>query len=61
MAGKKKKPSSFNVAKRLQRKLALQQGYYDGRFKEKTVPDKKKEQSRRGARHKFKLSDLEEK
>ena len=33
MARKKKKASSFNAAKTLQRKLALQQGYYDGRFR----------------------------
>ena len=60
MAGKKKKPSSLLVAQKLQRKLAMQQGYYDGRFKEKTVPDKKKDQSLRKSRHKFRLKDLEE-
>jgi hypothetical protein len=48
----KKKESSFNAAKRLQRKLAMQAGFYDGRFKEKVVKDKKKEQSRKWARKK---------
>jgi len=49
---KKKKQSSFDAAKRLQRKLAMQQGFYDGRFKEKVVKDKKKEQSKKMARQK---------
>jgi hypothetical protein len=30
------------VAKALQRKLAHQQGFYDGRFKTKKITDKKK-------------------
>jgi hypothetical protein len=53
MAKKKKKETSFDVAKRLQRKLAIQQGYYDGRFKSKTIPDKKKEENKRLARKKI--------
>ena len=52
MKKQKKKLTSLGVAKKLQRKLALQQGFYDGRFKEKTVKDKKKENSRRLARKK---------
>ncbi len=56
MARKKKKASSFNAAKTLQRKLALQQGYYDGRFKEKIIMDKKKEASKRLARRKVELN-----
>ena len=36
-------------------KLAMQQGFYDGRFKEKTVKDKKKENSRKLARKKVNL------
>jgi len=40
---KKKKKKSVTAAQALQRKLAKQQGFYDGRFKEKTVRDKKKE------------------
>jgi hypothetical protein len=59
MSRKKKQSSSFDVAKRLQRKLAIQQGFYDGRFKEKIVPDKKKKESRSMARRKFRPSDLE--
>lgn len=49
---KKKKTGSLLVAQKLQRKLAIQDGFYDGRFKEKTVPDKKKEASKRWARKK---------
>lgn len=56
MARKKKKASSFNAAKTLQRKLALQQGYYDGRFKEKIVKDKKKEESKKRARKKVNIN-----
>lgn len=52
MKKKKKHRTSFQVAKNLQRKLAIQQGFYDGRFKEKTVKDKKKEYSRKLARKK---------
>ena len=53
-----KKDSSFNAAKRLQRKLAMQAGFYDGRFKEKVVKDKKKEQKKKWARKK--TNDLKE-
>jgi hypothetical protein len=59
MAKKQKKASSLNAAKRLQRKLAMQQGYYDGRFKEKVVKDKKKEESRRKSRKKISRSEFE--
>ena len=52
MKKKKKKQSSLDIAKKLQRKLALQQGFYDGRFKEKTVKDKKKEWKKKLAREK---------
>jgi len=48
----KKKNTSFHAAKRLQRKLAMQSGFYDGRFKEKVVKDKKKEQKKKWARKK---------
>ena len=57
MARKKKKASSFNAAKTLQRKLALQQGYYDGRFKEKIVKDKKKEECKKRARKKVIINE----
>ena len=56
---KKKRESSFQAAKRLQRKLALQAGFYDGRFKERVVKDKKKEESRRRARKKVNLKEGE--
>ncbi len=55
MKKKKKHQTSFEVAKNLQRKLAIQQGFYDGRFKEKMVKDKKKERSRKLARKKVDL------
>ncbi|HRH65365.1 MAG TPA: hypothetical protein PLU53_03635 [Bacteroidia bacterium] len=48
---KKKKLNGNTVALRLQRKLAIQQGFYDGRFKEKTIRDKKKEARKRWARN----------
>ncbi|MBL0104794.1 MAG: hypothetical protein IPP51_14160 [Bacteroidetes bacterium] len=49
---KNKKESSLNIAKKLQRKMAIAEGYYDGRFKEKTIKDKKKEYKRTWARRK---------
>ena len=52
MKKKKKQQTSFDVAKNLQRKLAIQQGFYDGRFKEKIVKDKKKEYKKKLARKK---------
>ena len=55
----KKKQTSFNAAKRLQRKLAMQAGFYDGRFKEKVVKDKKKEQKKRWARRKVNLKNVD--
>lgn len=55
LAMKKDKNSSLNIALRLQRKLAIQAGFYDGRFKEKTVKDKKKEESKRKARKKVRI------
>ncbi len=39
---KKKK----NIEKTLNRKSAVEQGFYDGRFMEKIVPDKKKKKSK---------------
>jgi len=55
MKKKKKKETSFQVAKKLQRKLAMQEGFYDGRFKEKVVKDKKKEFNKRLSRKKVSL------
>lgn len=60
MSEKNKKNTSLGVAKKLQRKLAIQQGYYDGRFREKTVPDKKKEDSLKKARKKIRPNDLKD-
>lgn len=47
---KKKTKDTGAVARRLQRKLSMQQGFYDGRFRERTVKDKKKEAKRMWAR-----------
>lgn len=52
----KKKDSSLKAAKRLQRKLAMQAGFYDGRFKEKVIKDKKKEQKKKLARKRVNIS-----
>jgi hypothetical protein len=49
---RKKKQSSFETAKKLQRKLAKEQGFYDGRFRSRAVKDKKKEKKKRLARKK---------
>lgn len=52
----KKKYSSVQTIKNLQRKLALQAGFYDGRFREKKVTDKKKEENRKKARKKININ-----
>jgi hypothetical protein len=60
MKPKKKKSTALGVAKNLQRKLAIQQGFYDGRFNQKVVKDKKKEESKRKGRRKVNSKDWEE-
>ena len=57
MAKKKRKKKSVTAALALQRKLAKQQGFYDGRFKEKTVRDKKKEREKKLSRKKVNIND----
>jgi hypothetical protein len=52
---KKRKQTAFQTAKKLQRKLAMQQGFYDGRFRPKVVTDKKKEEEKKLARKKVDL------
>ncbi|REJ80830.1 MAG: hypothetical protein DWQ44_04830 [Bacteroidetes bacterium] len=54
---KKEKDDPDRLAKQLQRKLAKQQGYYDGRFMEKRIPDKKKERQKKLARKKVKQEE----
>jgi len=49
---KKKKSSGISLARRIQRKLAMAQGFYDGRFRTKKIVDKKKEASRKKSRNK---------
>lgn len=46
----------MQIAKELQRKLAKQQGFFDGRFKEKIIRNKKKEFNKSLARKKIDLS-----
>jgi hypothetical protein len=60
MKTKKKKNTFLGVAKNLQRKLAIQQGFYDGRFSPKVVKDKKKEESKRLARRRVNSKEWEE-
>ena len=57
MGKKKKKKKSVTAAQALQRRLAKQQGFYDGRFKEKMVRDKKKEWKKKLSRKKIKLNE----
>ena len=57
MSKKKKKHNSFNAAKKLQRKLAIAEGFYDGRFKQRVIKDKKKEAKKRWARGKREEAD----
>ncbi len=52
-----KNQKAIDVAKKLQRKIAIQQGYYDGRYREKIIPDKKKEAKRKWARKNEKAED----
>lgn len=40
----------MNLAKKIQRKLAIQAGFYDGRFRVRKIKDKKKEASKKWAR-----------
>ena len=58
MGKKKQKKKSVTVAQALQRTLAKQQGFYDGRFKEKTVRDKKKEWKKMLSRKKVNINEL---
>jgi hypothetical protein len=54
---KKKKNSSATAARSLQRRIAKLQGFYDGRFRSRTVLNKKKEASRKLARKKMNLPE----
>ena len=36
-----------NIEKAAQRKLAIEAGFYDGRFKSKVIPNKKKKEEKR--------------
>lgn len=59
MSKKKKKKQSVVIALKLQRKLALQQGFYDGRFKEKVIGNKKKDSEKKLSRRKVDLKKEE--
>ena len=56
MAPKKKKtklnPLSGN------RQDAVEQGFYDGRFRKRVVPDKKKKEDKRKAKEKIKTTEI---
>lgn len=47
---KKKKPGVVNPVAGL-REASLEAGFYDGRFKQKVVPDKKKKISKQGEKN----------
>jgi len=59
MKRKNNKKDQVKRARALQRKLAMQQGFYDGRFKPKVVKDKKKEERRRKARRPIRSEETE--
>jgi hypothetical protein len=59
MSKKNNKKSSFNYVQTLQRKLAKQSGFFDGRFKEKVVPNKKKKEEKRLSRKKVDIAKEE--
>ena len=46
-----------NIEKSIQRKNAIEQGFFDGRFSQKVVSDKKKKESKNKARKKVCLVD----
>lgn len=55
MANKKKiKKKKDNYHAKKVREDAMEQGFYDGRFRKRVVPDKKKKQSKEKARKKIK-------
>lgn len=39
------------IDRKINRQNAIEQGFYDGRFKNRVVKDKKKESSRRGCKN----------
>jgi hypothetical protein len=55
----KKKKSKRTVEESINRELAVEQGFYDGRYKPKVIPDKKKEDKKRKCRKSNKHSDDE--
>ena len=42
---------SHNIDKKIQRQLAIEAGFYDGRFKTKVVEDKKKKASKEACKN----------
>ena len=55
MANKKKKEQ--NIDAKINREQAKEQGFYDGRFRSKVVPDKKKKKSKEQAREKVDINE----
>jgi hypothetical protein len=54
MAKNKKQP---NIDAKINRQEAVEQGFYDGRFRSKVVPDKKKKKSKEQAREKIDINE----
>lgn len=55
MAKKKKiKKKKDNYQAKKNRESAIEQGFYDGRFRKRVVPDKKKKERKEKARKKIK-------
>jgi len=42
-----------NIEKTAQRKLAIEAGFYDGRYKKRVIPDKKKAESKKRIKVEF--------
>ena len=53
------KNDTNKLQKAAQRKEAIEAGFYDGRFKNKVVPNKKAILDKKQARKKFALSDCQ--
>ena len=47
----------FNMAKGSNRRKAIDDGFYDGRFRPKVVPDKKVKEQRKSKKHKNRSFD----
>lgn len=48
----------FRMAKGKNREAAKEQGFFDGRFRQRAVEDKRLKQQRKESRKKFRISDI---